>query len=700
LTDLALRLALKRRLPRTWPAFFERHGNFTAVQVATIPQALDGRNVIVCAPTAGGKTEAVVAPLIELHCPPARGGDSGSGPYILYLTPTRALVNDLTARLTHPLQTLGVSLGFKTGDVSTFRPNRPPDVLLTTPESADSLLTTQARLLANLRAIVIDEIHLFDGTPRGDQLRVILNRIRRIRDYAAEHGEAPDSAIQYAALSATIAEPEAVAARYFSAAQVVSIPGARGWDVDWVGLAPDSAGDLIAYLDTFRAKGWRKALVFCNSRAEVEMYAAAVRERSPFGNAVYVHYSNIDSKRRREIEQQFARDTAALCFATTTLELGIDIGDVDLVLLIGPPGSLGSFVQRVGRANRRSRKGAGRTPVACCYRSPLEQLLFEALVGASGHIPPPPPAAFRPSVAIQQIFSLIKQSPVAAVRLTELGRLFDGMLSATDLQAIVGQLQRLQYLKVGRPGEWRAGDRLNRLLDEQGRADCSRSIYSNVQSSDPHLIDIRDQHTRQTVARVDAQFLDRPVLTVEGRALNVEWWDGEALWVTSYKGADTGQNLRYRSARQLMSYDLARLLPPRLGLAPEASPYVRALDGWWWFHWLGDLYGRAALDLTGYHIAAKETSQPGLCLYLPDEPRAWPTWTEAEVSRYLHDNYRKFESMLALGPFHDLLPTSLRRRAVVEQFDVPRFLAAVAVLEPIAAPEALTVGLANLLRES
>src|ERR1044071_9200948 len=108
MSDIAARLALKARLPRTWPAFFERHGNFTPAQLTAIPALLDGRNILLCAPTAGGKTEAAIAPLVERHCPAVR---SARGPRILYLTPTKALANDLTARLEHPLETLGLTLG-------------------------------------------------------------------------------------------------------------------------------------------------------------------------------------------------------------------------------------------------------------------------------------------------------------------------------------------------------------------------------------------------------------------------------------------------------------------------------------------------------------------------------------------------------------------------------------------------------------
>ena len=137
--------ALKERLPRAWPAFFERHGSFTAAQLAAMPLLLNGENVLLGAPTASGKTEAVVAPLVERHLQP---GHPRSGVAVLYLAPTRALVNGLLARLTAPLETLGIRVAVKTGDTNTVRGRQPADLLLTTPESFDSLLAAQARLFA------------------------------------------------------------------------------------------------------------------------------------------------------------------------------------------------------------------------------------------------------------------------------------------------------------------------------------------------------------------------------------------------------------------------------------------------------------------------------------------------------------------------------------------------------------------------
>ncbi len=695
MTDLAVRRALKDRLPRTWPAFFERHGNFTAAQLAAIPPLLDGENVVVCTPTASGKTAAAIAPLIERHLPPVtRRHHRPHKLAIIYLVPTRALVNDLAARLALPLASLGVSLAVKTGDLSTFRAARPPDVLLTTPESLDSLLAAHPKLLANVRAVVVDEMHLFDATPRGDHVRMLLSRIKRIRGYAAGAGDAPDSRVQYVALSATLPGSETVSARAFGDVQTIRVPSQRVLDAELLSIAHQDCQPLLDYLATFRARGWRKALVFCNSRSEVEAYAASVRGASPFGGMVYVHYSNIEARRRRDIESEFASSDAAICFTSSTLELGIDIGSIDVVILLGPPGSFGSFLQRIGRGNRRGDV----VRVACFYRSTFERLIFEALAGYSGELVAGP-AAFRPGVAIQQLFSLIKQSPTAALRLAELEQVFSGMLLPEDIQAIIGELVDQDYLQPGRPGEWRAGDRLNELFDEQSRPDCKQSIYSNVEGSAGRTIDIRDRYTQQVVARVDRQWLDRPALTLQGRTVNIEWSDGEALWISASSEQERGDLLLYRSERQLLSYDVARLLPERLHLQAGQAPFIPAPDGWWWFHCLGDLYGRALVDLLRYRVRATESSMKCVCTFLPDEPRALPSWTEAQVVDYLEDSYWRLEPMLALGPFHDLLPVALRRRTVVEQFDVPRFLAAVDALRPVRAPDTLAEDLETLLRE-
>ncbi len=662
-------LTLKARLERTWPVFFATHGNFTTIQLAAIPYTLDGQNVVLCAGTASGKTEAALAPLIERHAPP-----NGSGLRILYIVPTRALINDLVSRLAHKLERLRLSYSVKSRDLDTFNPKRPAAVLFATPEAIDSLLASNARSLAEVRAIVLDELHLLDGMPRGDQLRIVLNRVRAVREYAERVGDVPKSTIQYAALSATFADPGSVAARYFPNPKVVSIPGTRPINAEMVELAPDDADALIDYLATFRQRGWRRVLAFCNSRAEVEQYAQAVRGRSPFGDTVFVHYSNLDAHRRRAIEQQFAQAGAALCFASSTLELGIDIGDLDTVLLIGPPGTFQSFVQRIGRASRRM----AAVQTVLFYRTEIERLTFEALLqGAMDGRLEAGNSAFRPSVAIQQLFSLIKQNPTAAVRLSELTRLFDQMLLSSDLELILGRLEEQDYLRPKRAGEWGAGTRLNKLYDMQSALYVPQSIYSNIQPLSGPPIRVRDQHTQQVIAAVDSAWLSMPGYTLEGRAMQAEWFDGESLWVSAISESESRPRPIYRSARQLLSLEVAQQIKRLSAEGESYAALVQIEEGWRYYHGLGDLYGLMWLELLKGYLPVAQTETPGLTIHFGMKPGVLPTFSIQHVTRILEQSRSKWETLLPLGVYHRLLPAPLRIRAVIEQFNIPRFLDAV-----------------------
>lgn len=140
---------------------------------------LDGQNLVAISPAASGKTEAIVAPAVERLLPDRRGRFS-----VLYVSPTRALVNDLSRRMAEPLQYLELKLARKTGDHPTLDESKLPFMLITTPESFDSLLCRHTRIFKELSAVILDELHLLDNTPRGDQLRVLLERLRSTRTSA------------------------------------------------------------------------------------------------------------------------------------------------------------------------------------------------------------------------------------------------------------------------------------------------------------------------------------------------------------------------------------------------------------------------------------------------------------------------------------------------------------------------------------
>ncbi|MCA9980692.1 MAG: DEAD/DEAH box helicase, partial [Anaerolineales bacterium] len=266
--------AIKQQIPHTWPLFFARHGRFTPVQEQAIPLILHGENSLVMAATASGKTEAVLAPLLERYW--SRLQKPHVGLCLLYICPTRALVRDLYERLQVSLANTQISLSMKTGDTGPVNTKKPPSVLLTTPESTDALLTRSPRLFTGLLAIVLDEIHLLDNTPRGDQLRCLLTRLESIRHYAY-----PDSPrLQRVALSATVQDSAGVVARYLGDGRVVAVPGGRSLRVETRPLY-----DLDELVDALAKRAQRKSLIFCNTRDEVEKVAAYLREQMPYNTA-------------------------------------------------------------------------------------------------------------------------------------------------------------------------------------------------------------------------------------------------------------------------------------------------------------------------------------------------------------------------------------------------------------------------------
>ena len=302
-------LAVKARIPHTWSLFFARHGRFTPVQVQAIPPILEGKDSLVIAATASGKTEAVIAPLVERFWTQLNRPDK-YGVTILYICPTRALVRDLYMRLQMALSDSDIIALMKTGDTAAVSTQRPFSILITTPESTDSLLTRVPRLFTSLRSIVIDEIHLFDDTPRGDHVRCLLPRIDRIRQYAYPESEPP----QRIALSATVADPDGVAKRYLRKGVVIEIPGGREIVADVVPLY-----DLTELVQALAQRRAQKSLIFCNTRAEAEKTAVYLRQNLPHHAELFVHYSNLNAAMRHEVETRFAETAVAICVSTSTL---------------------------------------------------------------------------------------------------------------------------------------------------------------------------------------------------------------------------------------------------------------------------------------------------------------------------------------------------------------------------------------------
>ena len=443
----------------------------------------------------------------------------------------------------------------KSGDTGPVSQTAPPTVLITTPESTDSLLTRAPRLFTTLSALVLDEIHLFDNSPRGDHVRCLLRRIETIQAYHQQQaGINPFIGFQRVALSATVPDPAGVASRYLTAAapdekaavEIVEAPGGRQLLADMMPIR--GLDDLVTAL-AFRMTGdsaIRKALLFCNTRNEVEQVAAYLRQHLPYEAAIFVHYSNLDPALRLETETNFAQAGVAICVSSSTLELGIDIGTIDDVVLIGPPPTLSSFLQRIGRGGRRRTL----THVLCLPRSPLEEIRFHALLDVAqtgsnigsnaGQVARAfaPAYHFRPSVLVQQIFSLLKQSPTGAIRLADLRRITPVTMDDEALRSICAQLATLGYLQGGRPGEWRPGPALNDLIDEN-------EIYSNIGAELLPVV-IVDAYSGRTIAQTGRIRIEGETLLMGGRRLEVVWRDRYRIGVRPVPDAPVDEELRFQ----------------------------------------------------------------------------------------------------------------------------------------------------------
>ena len=386
-----------------WPAL-------RPLQEQAIQPVLDGHDALLLAPTAGGKTEAAVLPLLS-----AMEQQRWSGLSVLYLCPLRALLNNLEPRIDSYAQWLGRRAQLWHGDTGEGCRNQirrdPPDILLTTPESLEAMLVStkmeSAEFFATVRAVVVDEVHAFAGDDRGWHLLAVLERVSRLArrplqrvGLSATVGN-PDELITWLQGSAAEARSATVIAPAVDIAATGRTEGPPPGDVtlDHVGSL-DNAAKVIAALHA-----GQKRLVFCESRRAVEELAHDLRVR---GVQTFVSHSSLSVDERRRAEQAFAEARDCVIVSTSTLELGIDVGDLDRVIQIDSPRTVASFLQRIGRTGRRP----GTSRNALFLTTDDGNLLQAAgllLLWSHGFVEPvvPPPAPRH--IAAQQILALTLQ---------------------------------------------------------------------------------------------------------------------------------------------------------------------------------------------------------------------------------------------------------------------------------------------------
>jgi ATP-dependent Lhr-like helicase len=334
------------------------------VQERTYQAVSTGSDVLVIAPTAGGKSEAALIPVMDDILKNGRNGVT-----CLYISPLKALINDQEERFRTFCIPTSLSVMKWHGDVAkgdrSWKDGEPPHFLMITPESLEVLLQEKklSSDLRQVRTIIIDELHAFVESERGVHLKVLLDRMDRVTKRQ----------VQRIGLSATAGNPGEVLAwlcdsRHKAELVMISSPPK---EKQFLFIVEAEEKDRINAL--VRVVEGKKALVFVNSRSSAEKLMKATAGRIP---NLHIHHSSISAATKKTSEEAFSSRDSACIICTSTLELGIDIGDLDVVVQVGPPNSVSSFLQRMGRSGRRGKSAY----VAWILRNPCELLCSLAII--------------------------------------------------------------------------------------------------------------------------------------------------------------------------------------------------------------------------------------------------------------------------------------------------------------------------------
>ncbi|MGB0920234.1 MAG: ligase-associated DNA damage response DEXH box helicase [Alphaproteobacteria bacterium] len=353
-------------LPKGFGQWFDSRGwQLRDHQAQMIAKAEAGKSALLVAPTGGGKTLAGFLPsLIELSAKLEAFGNKSAGRphklHTLYVSPLKALAVDVARNLLTPVEEMGLDLRIetRTGDTPPARRQRqrrlPPDILLATPEQL-TLLTANRdadRFFGSLKTVVVDELHAIENTKRGDLLALDLQRLRNF---------APD--VRMVGLSATVAEPERLQRWLLpqppdssALADLVTGGGAPkpiinlmdGQDrVPWAGHTT-----VYAVPDILKAiKGATVSLIFVNTRSQAERIFQELWHANKDNLPIALHHGSLSAEQRRKVEAAMIRGDLKAVVCTSTLDLGIDWGAVDLVIQLGAPKGAARIMQRIGRAN-------------------------------------------------------------------------------------------------------------------------------------------------------------------------------------------------------------------------------------------------------------------------------------------------------------------------------------------------------------
>ena len=344
--------------------FLSKFGSFTDIQNSAFKAIGSGENCVISAPTGSGKTEAAMLPVFDRIVK-----TQSRGIHTLYITPLRALNRDLIKRLTSLANELGVSISVRHGDTPTkerqLQAANPPQILITTPETLQNLfLSPRLRsALANVRMVIVDELHELYSNKRGAQLSVAMERLAEV---AGEY--------QRIGISATLGNGDE-AARFLCGRRpyraidsktskeirvVIEMPQTPGRDYKEFREKFNLDAQTLARIERISelVKDSNSTLIFANTRQVVESLGSKLL----YFNGIYgfgsigIHHSSLDRDERLRVENEFKEGKVKSIIATSSLELGIDIGAINLVIQYGSPRRVTRLIQRVGRGGHREKE--------------------------------------------------------------------------------------------------------------------------------------------------------------------------------------------------------------------------------------------------------------------------------------------------------------------------------------------------------
>ena len=407
-------------LPQPFAGWFGTRGwRPHAHQLQLLDLARSGRDTLLIAPTGGGKTLAGFLPsLVDLT---ERGGKQERRIHTLYVSPLKALAVDIGRNLAEPIaeMELPISLETRTGDTPPSRRLRqrvsPPDLLLTTPEQIALMLShpDAGNLFGSLRFVIIDELHALAGNKRGDLLALDLARLRNVSPELTAIG-----------LSATVARPSELAAYLVAhegqaSTRLAGIVEAGGAPKANIAILLDSAAELPwaghsarhALPEIYEAiKAHRMSLIFVNTRSQAEMLFHALWRYNDDNLPIALHHGSLDVGQRRKVEAAMVAGKLRAVVCTSTLDLGIDWGDVDLVINVGAPKGASRLAQRIGRANHRLDEPSKALLVPANRFEVVEcQAALEAAEDGAQDTPPSRPGAL--DVLAQHVLGMACSAP-------------------------------------------------------------------------------------------------------------------------------------------------------------------------------------------------------------------------------------------------------------------------------------------------